>query len=97
MYLSAIRDEPSLGVMSGRRPEPTLDVARAELSEEISRIVTSLFKDKYGPLLDVVSKPAVNEFLKGFESNLSRTKGDLTIVLEELLDRLVPKNLRRKS
>lgn len=96
-YLRAIRDEPSLGVTSGLRPEPTLDEARAELSEAISRIATSLFKDKYGPLLGVVSQPAVNEFLKGFESNLSRTKGDLTIVLEEILDRVAPKNLREKS
>ena len=96
-YLRTMRDEPSLGVTSGLRPEPTLDEARAELSEAISRIATSLFKDKYGPLLGVVSQPAVNEFLKGFESNLSRTKGDLTIVLEELLDRVVPKNLRKKS
>jgi len=95
-YLSAMRDEPSLGVTSGLRPEPTLDEARAELSEAISRIATSLFKDKYGPLLGVVSQPAVNEFLKGFEANLSRTKGDLTIVLEELLDRVVPKNFRKK-
>jgi len=97
MYISAMRDKPSLGVTNGLRPEPTLDEARAELSEAISRIATSLFKDKYGPLLGVVSQPAVNEFLKGFESNLSRTKGDLTIVLEELLDRVVPKNLRKNS
>jgi hypothetical protein len=97
MYLSAMREEPSLGVTSGLRPEPTLVEARAELSEAISRIATSLLKDKYGPLLGVVSQPAVNEFLKGFESNLSRTKGDLTLVLEELLDRVNAKNLRRKS
>ena len=97
VYLRAMRDEPSLGVTSGLRPEPTLDEARVELSEAISRIATTLFKDKYGPLLGVVSQPAVNEFLKGFESNLTRTKGDLTIVLEELLDRVVPKNLRKKS
>lgn len=96
-YLRAMRDQPSLGVTSGLRPEPTLDEARAELSEAISRIATPLFKDKYGPLLGVVSQPAVHEFLKSFEANLSRTKGDLTIVLEELLDRVVPKNLRKKS
>jgi len=89
-------EEPSIGIANGIRPELTLDEARTELSEAISRIATSLFKDKYGPLLGVVSQPAVNEFLKGFESNLSRTKGDLTIVLEELLDRAVPKNLRKK-
>jgi len=96
-YQRAKTEEPGFGILSAKRAEPTLDEARAELSEAISRIATSLFKDKYGPLLGVVSQPAVNEFLKGFESNLSRTKGDLTIVLEELLDRVVPKNLRKKS
>jgi hypothetical protein len=96
-YPRAKGEQINAGIMRGVRAEPTLDEARAELSEAISRITSSLFRDKYGPLLGVVSQPAVNEFLKGFEANLSRTKGDLTIVLEELLDRVVPKNLRKKS
>lgn len=95
-YLRAMYDEPSLGVTSGLRPELNLDEARTELSEAMSRIANSLFKDRYGPLLGVVTQPTVNEFLKDFESNLSRTKGDLTIVLEELLDRLFAKNLHQK-
>jgi len=96
-YLRGENERPALGISSGLRPEPSVDEARAELSEAISRIATSLFTDRYGPLLGVVSQPAVNEFLKGFEANLSRTKGDLTIVFEELLDRVAPKNLRKKS
>lgn len=96
IYLRAMRDEPSLGIANGLRPEPTLDEARAELSEAISRAATYIFKDKYGPLLGVVSQPAVSEFLKGFELNLSRVTGDLTIVFEELLDRAIPKNQRNK-
>ena len=58
-------------------------------------MATSIFKDKYGPLLGIVSQPAINEFLKGFEANVSRTKGDLTLVFEELLERVVPKNFRK--
>ena len=96
-YLRAMREEPSLGIANGLRPEPTLDEARAELSEAISRVATFILKDKYGPLLGVVSQPAVNEFLKGFEFNLSRTKGDLTIVFEELFDRVIPKGKRNKK
>ena len=96
-YLCAMREEPTLGIASGLRPEPTLDEARAELSEAISRAANSIFKDKYGPLLGAVSQPAVNEFLKGFELNLSRTKGDLTIVFEELFDRVIPKDQRNKK
>ena len=94
-YLRATGEEPTRGISSGIRPDPTLDEARAELSEAISRVATSIFKDKYGPLLGIVSQPAVNEFLNGFEANVSRTKGDLTLVFEELLDRVVPRNLRK--
>lgn len=93
-YIRATRDKPSLGVTSGLRPEPTLDEARAELSEAISRIATSLFRDKYGPSLSIVSQPAVNELLRGFEANISRTKDDLTMVLGELMDRVVSTNIR---
>lgn len=96
-YFFAKRDEPSRGITSGLRPEPTLDEARAELSEAISRAATSVFKDRYGPLLGAVSEPAVNEFLKSFESNISRAKGDLTIILEEIFDRIIPKNQRNKK
>jgi hypothetical protein len=93
-YLRATGEEPTRGIISGSRPEPSLDEARAELSEAISRVAISLFKNRYGPLLGIVSQPAVNEFLKGFEAIVLRTKGDLTLVFEELLDRVVPKNLR---
>jgi hypothetical protein len=93
-YNRATNDWPEVGIRMGIRLEPTLDEARAELSEAISRMATSIFKDKYGPLLGIVSQPAVNAFLKGFEANVSRAKGDLTLVFEELLDRVVPKNLK---
>jgi len=96
-YKRAYREEPYMGIIFESRGEPSIEVIREELAESISKVLGSIFNDKYGPLLGVVSQPAVNEFLKGFESNLSRTKGDLTIVLEELLDRVVPKNLRKKS
>jgi hypothetical protein len=94
-YITSAREEPSIGFSRGVRPEPTLDDARAELSESISRVARSLFKDEYGPLLGVFAQPAVNEFLKGFEANFLRTKGNLTLIFEELLDRVVPKNLRK--
>jgi hypothetical protein len=97
LYLFAMRENPSLGVILGKRPEPTLNDARSELSEAISVIALSLFKDKYGPLLGAISQPAVNEFLKTFESNLSRAKGDLTLVLEELFERVVQNNLRKRN
>ena len=37
-YLRAEREKPALG-FQGRRPEPTLDEARTELAQAISRVV----------------------------------------------------------
>lgn len=96
-YLRGTKEQVAIQIIRGLRPEPTLDEARAELSEAISRATTYVLKDKYGPLLGAVSQPAVNEFLKSFELNFSRAKGDLTIVFEELLDRIIPKNQRNKN
>ena len=89
-------EEPSSGVISGARPEPSLEEARTELAQAISRVANNIFKDKYGPLVRVISEPAINEFLKGFEVNLARAKGDLTIVAEEFLDRVIPPRSKKR-
>ena len=88
--LRAMREDPSVGVMEGIRQEPTLEEARVELAREVSRIANALFKDKYGPLVGVISEPAITEVLRGFEANLDRVKGDITLVIEELVDRVLP-------
>ena len=88
--LRAERERPSLGILSGKRQEPTLEEARAELAAAISRVVHSLFQDRYGPLVGALSEPTINEMLKSFENNLSRAKGDITLVAQELLDRVIP-------
>lgn len=94
--MRAMREEPSIGVMRGARPEPSLDEARTELAQAISRVANNLFKDKYGPLVGVISEPAITELLKGFEANLARAKGDITIVAEELLDRVLPPRSKKR-
>lgn len=94
--MRAMREEPSAGVISGARPEPSLDEARTELAQAISRVANSLFKDKYGPLVGVISEPAINEFLKGFEANITRAKGDVTLVVGELLDRVIPPRSKQR-
>ena len=93
IYRRAASEEPMPGINSGTRQEPTLDEARAELSEAISRVATSLLKDKYGLFLGEVSQPVVNELLKVFETNLARAKLDSTLVVEEILNRVVPRTL----
>jgi hypothetical protein len=96
-YLRAEREKPALGFAMGKRPEPTLDEARAELAQAISRVVHNLFQDRYGPLVGAITGPTVNEFLKGFETNLARAKGDVTLVAQELLDRVLPPTPRRRK
>ncbi len=89
-YLRAEREKPALGFATGQRLELTLDEARAELAQAISRVVDSVFKDRYGPLVGAITEPTINEFLKGFETSLMRAKGDVTLVAQELLDRVLP-------
>jgi hypothetical protein len=95
-YLRAARERPAQGFTSARRPELTLDQARTELAQSISRIANEIFKDRYGPLVGAVTEPAINEFLRSFEANLDRAKGDITLVIEELLDRTLPPRSRRR-
>ena len=95
-YLRAQRERPDIG-FKGKRVEPTLDEARAELAKSISQVVHNLFQDRYGPLVGAVSEPAVVEFLKGFEGRLAQAKGDVTLVAQELLDRVLPpSSIRRR-
>jgi hypothetical protein len=96
-YLRAEREKPALGFATGKRPEPTLDEARTELSQAISRVLHNVFQDRYGPLVGAISEPTINEFLKGFEANLARAKGDVTLVAQELLDRVMPPASRRRK
>ncbi len=96
-YLRAQREKPALGFSTGARPEPTLDEARAELAQAVSRVIHNLFADRYGPLVGTITEPTVNDFLKGFEANLKRAKGDVTLVAQELLDRAMPPRSRRRK
>jgi hypothetical protein len=96
-YLRALREEQSSGVKSGKRPDATLDEARSELAQALSRVAKSILRDKYGPLVGVISEPAVTEVLKNFETNLARAKGDFTILFEEVFDRLIPSTDKKKS
>jgi hypothetical protein len=95
-YLRAARERPALGINTGLRGEVSLDEARAELAGSMSRILHNLFQDRYGPLVGSLSEPTLIEILKGFEANLSRTKGDVTLVAQELLDRLLPPTSKKR-
>lgn len=87
VYLHAMSEKPSIGITSGIRPEPSLDEARAELSEAIIRLANSAFSDDFGPLLSVVSQPAIYECLRDIEIKLSRTKEQFSLTISEILER----------
>lgn len=91
-YQRARAEIPSIGVLTGGRSQPTLEEARVEFAKQISRSIDAILKDRYGPLIGVFSETAIIEFLKSFESGLSRTKGDATLVAQELIDRVLPPN-----
>ena len=95
-YLRAARERPALGINTGLRGEVSLDEARAELAGSMSRILHNLFQDRYGPLVGSLSEPTLIEILKGLEANLSKTKGDVTLVAQELLDRLLPPTSKKR-
>jgi hypothetical protein len=96
-YLRASREEHSAGVVSGHRPQINLDEARNELAQALSRVARNILRDKYGPLVNVISEPALTEVLKNFESKLARSKGDFTILLEEILDRMIQSSRNKKT
>lgn len=89
-YKRAYEEDYSIGVLTGDRSQPTLEEARAELAKQMSLSIEVLLKDRYGPLIGLIGENAITNFLKSFESGLSWAKGDITLVLQELIDRNLP-------
>ncbi len=90
-YLRAKRERPSFGLLSEKKAEPTLDEAREELAQSISRLAHSLFADRFGPLVGTITETTVTASLKEFEEHLRRAKGDFNLVLNEFSERIFKK------
>lgn len=88
-YLRSKQEEVSNGVLHDSRPEPSLAQARQDLSFAISRLAQKFLAGQYGTLVSTISEQTINSSLRVFEERLERVKGDITIVCEELLDRLI--------
>jgi len=88
-YVRSSEEKLSEGILGGRRPEPTLEQARIELAAAITRISSKLISDDYGKLTQVISEATIVEVLKSIEANFYQKKGDLTLILEEICERLV--------
>jgi len=87
-YSRVTSETITLGILNGRRPEPSLDQARRELSVTLSKVAEKFLANRYGPLVQNVSEEAIDSTLRAFEERLIRTKGDITLVLEELTERI---------
>ena len=79
-----------------KKPEPTLDQARAELADSVSQIIHSLFSRKYGPMVGNVTKTTVETVLINAEKNAAHTKHDAKLVADELLQRIFKQDKKKK-
>lgn len=87
-YLRARREQPSASISNTKAPEPTLDEARADLAKAIGKIAHKFYAKKYGPLVGTIVETTTIATLRQFEEKLTRAKGDITLVLQELSDRV---------
>ena len=87
-YLRAGREQPALGISDARAPEPTLDEARADLAKAIGKIADQFLAKRYGPLIGTIAETTANSTLQQFERNLTKAKGDVTLVVQEFSDRI---------
>lgn len=88
-YARAKQERPSQGLWSDKAAEPTLEEARADLARAIAKISHKLFADRFGPLVGTVTETTVNATLANFEIQLTRAKGDITQVVQEIADRII--------
>lgn len=87
-YLRARREKPTAGISDAKAPEPTLDEARSDLAKAIGRIADQLLSKRYGPLIGTIAETTTNATLQQFEANLTKAKGDITLVVQEFSDRI---------
>ncbi|CAB4582014.1 unannotated protein [freshwater metagenome] len=87
-YLRARREQPSAAIANTKAPEPTLEEARADLAKAVGKIADQFLAKRYGPLIGTIAETTTIATLQQFEANLTRTKGDVTLVVQEFSDRI---------
>lgn len=87
-YFRGVKEEITQGIVKGLRPGPTLEESRQELAEAISKVIAIILRKNYGPLVNVIAEPKIVELLVIFERSLVSTRGDLTMVIQEIWDRI---------
>lgn len=87
-YLRARREQPSAAIANTKAPEPTLEEARADLAKAVGKIADQFLAKRYGPLIGTIAETTTIATLQQFEANLTRAKGDFTLVVQEFSDRI---------
>jgi hypothetical protein len=87
-YLRARREQPSTAIANTKAPEPTLEEARADLAKAVGKIADQFLAKRYGPLIGTIAETTTIATLQQFEANLTRAKGDVTLVVQEFSDRI---------
>ena len=87
-YLRARREQPTASISDAKAPEPTLDEARTDLAKAIGKIADQLLSKRYGPLIGTIAETTTTATLQQFEANLTKAKGDITLVVQEFSDRI---------
>ena len=78
----------SLDIANTKAPEPTLEEARADLAKAVGNIADQFLAKRYGPLIGTIAETTTIATLQQFEANLTRAKGDVTLVVQEFSDRI---------
>jgi hypothetical protein len=87
-YLRARREQPSAAIANTKALEPTLEEARADLAKAVGKIADQFLAKRYGPLIGTITETTTIATLQQFEANLTRAKGDVTLVVQEFSDRI---------
>ena len=87
-YLRARREQPSAAIANTKAPSPTLEEARADLATAVGKIADQFLAKRYGPLIGTIAETTTIATLQQLEANLTRAKGDVTLVVQEFSDRI---------
>lgn len=88
-YFRSSREQVQLGATKGVRQEITLEEARSEFVEALSRVASKVFWGTPISFVTEVTQPSLIETLIRFEERLEGLRRDTTIVSQEIVDRLV--------
>lgn len=88
-YRRAKAESASKGLFSDGQPDLTLDEARAEFAQAISRTVQRVAADRFGPLVGTLTETTIVATLKGLEDSAQQVKIDTTAALQEIFDRII--------